>query len=119
MEVIKEELRKLVRSGLDGVRVFHTLFRRRVAPLAERTRPMRMYGGRSDLDRVSPEDLPDDEVWSRLGLVLQLKPKERVEGKPVSFNSSVVSSLVCSLLFSPHFFLCFSYFFFYWEPHVL
>ena len=36
MEVIEEELRKLVRRGLDGVRVFHTLYRRRVAPLAER-----------------------------------------------------------------------------------
>ena len=45
MEVIEEELRKLVRSGLDEVRVFHTLFRRRVAPLAERMRAMWMYGG--------------------------------------------------------------------------
>ena len=26
--VIEEELRKLVRGGLDGVRVFHTLYRR-------------------------------------------------------------------------------------------
>ena len=26
------------------------------------------------------------------------------------FNSSIVSHLVCSLLFSPHFFICFSYF---------
>ena len=62
MEVIEEEVWKLVRSGLDGVRVFHTLFRRRVAPLAERTWPMWMYGGRSDPDRVSSEDLPDNEV---------------------------------------------------------
>ena len=28
VEVIEEELWKLERSGLDGVRVFHTLFRR-------------------------------------------------------------------------------------------
>ena len=62
VEVIEEELRKLVRSGLDGVRVFHTLLRRRVASLAERTRPMCMYGGQSDPNRASPEDLPDDEV---------------------------------------------------------
>ena len=62
MEVIKEELWKLIRSSLDGVRVFHTVFRRRVAPLAERTRPMWMYGGRSDPDRALPENLPDDEV---------------------------------------------------------
>ena len=94
MEVIEEELRKLVRSGLDGVRVFHTLFCRRVAPLAERTQPMWMYGGWSDPDRASPEDLPDDEVWSHLGQVLQLRPKDTVVGKPIPFNASVVSNLV-------------------------
>ena len=60
--VIEEELRKLVKRGLDGVRVFHTLYRRRVAPLAERTCPMWMYSGPSDPDCASPEDLPDDEV---------------------------------------------------------
>ena len=62
MVVIEEELRKLIRLGLDRVQVFHTLFRHRVAPLAERMRPMWMYGDWSDLDRASPEDLPDDEV---------------------------------------------------------
>ena len=61
MEVI-EELQKLVRHALDRVWVFHTLYRRRVAPLAERMRPMWMYGGRSDSDRVSLKDLSDDEV---------------------------------------------------------
>ena len=34
--VIEEELQKLVKRGLDGVRVFHTLYRCRVAPLEER-----------------------------------------------------------------------------------
>ena len=62
VEAIEEELWKLVRSGLDGVWVFHTLFHRWVALLTERTRPMWMYGGRSDPDRASPEDLPDNEV---------------------------------------------------------
>ena len=62
MEVIEVELQKLVRHGLDGVRVFHTLCRRRVAPLVERTRPMWLYSNPSDPDRASPEDLPDDEV---------------------------------------------------------
>ena len=38
--VIEEELWKLVKRGLNGVRVFHTLYHRRVTPLAERTRPM-------------------------------------------------------------------------------
>ena len=59
-----------MRRGLDGVRVFHTLFRRQVAPLAERTRPMWKYNGPTDPDRVSSEELSNDEVWSRLGRVL-------------------------------------------------
>ena len=62
MGVIEEELRGLVKQGLDGVWVFHTLYRRRVAQLAERTRAMWMYSGPSDPDRASPEELPDDEV---------------------------------------------------------
>ena len=94
MEVIEEELWKLVRLGLDGVRVFHTLFHRRVVSLAERSWPMWMYGGRSDPDCVSPKDLSDDEVWSHLGRVLQLRPRDTVVGKPIPFNASVVSNLV-------------------------
>ena len=98
MGVIEEELWKLVKHGLDGVRVFHTLYHRRVVPLAERAWPMWMYDGLSDPDRTSSKDLPDDEVWSRIGRVLQLRPKERVEGSPIPFNSSIMSRLVCSLL---------------------
>jgi len=78
---------------------------------------MWLYSGSSDPDRASPEDLPDDVVRSRLGRVLQLKPREKVKGRPTPFNSSIMSTLVCFLLFSPHVFLCFSYFFD-WEPHV-
>ena len=55
---------------------------------------MWMYGGRSDPDRVLPEDLLDDEVWSHLGRVLQLRSKDTVVGKPIPFNASVVSNLV-------------------------
>ena len=51
-----------MRHGLDGVRVFHTLYRHRVAPLVERARPMWRYGGPSDPDRASPEELLNDEV---------------------------------------------------------
>ena len=98
--VIEEELQKLIRGGLDGVRVFHTLYRRRVAPLAERTHPMWTYGGRLDPDRMSLEDLPDDEIWSHIGRVLQLRPEETVEGKPIPFNASIVPTLVCSLFCS-------------------
>ena len=96
VEVIEEELRKLVRRGLDGVRVFHTLYHRRVAPLVERARPMWKYDGPSDPDHASSKELSNDEVWSRLDRVLQLKPKEKVDGKPGPVNASVVSKLVCS-----------------------
>ena len=56
--------------GLDRVWVFHTLFRHRVAPLAERMRPMWKYNGPSDPDRALPEELPNDEVWSHVDRVL-------------------------------------------------
>ena len=94
------ELQKLVRRGLDGVRVFHTLFRRWVASLAERTRPMWKYNGPMDPDRASPEELPNDEVWSRLHRVLQLRPKEILDGKAGPLNAMMVSKLVCSPLFT-------------------
>ena len=110
VEVIEEELWKLVWRGLDGVRVFHTLYKRRVASLAERTWPMWKYNSPTDLDHTSPEELPNNEVWSRLDRVLQMKPKEKVDGKPAPFKSSIVSTLVCPLPFSPCFFLCFPIF---------
>ena len=94
------ELQKLVRRGLDRVRVFHALYRHRVAPLVERACPMWRYSGASDPDCASPKELPDDEVWSRLDQVLQLKPKEKVEGKPIPLNATMVSKLVCSSFFT-------------------
>jgi len=60
--VIEEELRKLVRGNLDGVRVFHTLYCHRVALLVEMTHPMWKYDGRSDPGRASPEELSDDKI---------------------------------------------------------
>ena len=62
MEIIEEELQKLMQCGLDGVRVFHTLYRRQVPPLVERSQPMWRYSGVSDSVRASPEELSDDEV---------------------------------------------------------
>ena len=62
LKVIETELQRLVEHGLDGLRVFHTFFRRRVAPLAERMRPMWEYSSPMDPDRASPEELPKDEV---------------------------------------------------------
>ena len=61
---------------------------------------MWQYNGPVDPDRASPEELSNDEVWSRLDRVLQLKPKEKVDGKPGPLNASVVSKMVCSLLFT-------------------
>ena len=102
MEIIEEELQKLMWCGLDGVRVFHTLYRHWVTLLAERAWLMWRYSGPSDPDCASPEELPNDEVQSRLDRVLHLKPKEKVDGKTRPLNASVVSKLVCS----PHFTLC-------------
>jgi len=51
-----------VQHGLDGLWVFHTFFYHRVAPLAERRRPMWNYLGTIDPDRVSPEELVKDKV---------------------------------------------------------
>ena len=62
LEIIREELEKLVKQGLDRVQVFHTFFHHRVAPLAERTRPMWLYFGLTDPDRASPMELAKDEV---------------------------------------------------------
>jgi len=56
------------------------------------------YGGRSDPNRASPEELLDDEVWSHVGWVLQLRPREMVVGKPIPLNASIVSTLVRSLV---------------------
>ena len=98
--VIEAELRKLMKSGLNGVRVFHTLYHCRVMPLAERTHPMWMYGARSDPDHVSPDELPDNEIWSRISRVLQLRPRETIVGKPIPFNASIMPTLVCSLFCS-------------------
>ena len=67
---------------------------------------MWMYGGRLDPDRASPEELLDDETWSRVSRVLQLSPRETVVGKPIPFNASIVPTLVCSLILFV-LFLCF------------
>ena len=98
LEIIKAELQKLVQQGLDGVWVFHTFFRRRVAPLAERTWPMWMYSGPMDPDRASLEKLAKDEVWSRLDRVLRLRPKESLDGKLGALHASKLSNLVRSPL---------------------
>ena len=93
-----------MRCGLDGVQVFHTFFRRRVALLAERTRPMWMYGGLMDPDRASLEELVNDKAWSHLDWVLQLRPRDTLVGKPGALNAAKQSNLICSHLFISVFF---------------
>ena len=44
------ELWRLMRHGLDGLWVFHTFFRHRVAPLVQRTRSMWEYSSPMDPD---------------------------------------------------------------------
>ena len=57
---------------------------------------MWMYNGPTDPDRASPEELASDEVWGRHDLVLQVKAKETLDGKPGALNVSKLSKLVCS-----------------------
>ena len=96
LEIIGAELRKLLQHGLDGVRVFHTLFHRLVALLAERTGPMWLYSGPTNPDYASSVELVKDEVWSRLDRVLQLKARETLEGKPGPFHAGKLPNLVRS-----------------------
>ena len=56
------------------------------------------YSGPTDLDRASPEELPKDEVWSRLDRVLQLRDKDSLEGTPGPTHTVKLSNLVCSLI---------------------
>ena len=83
-----------MQHSLDGLRVFHTFFRHRVAPLVERRWPMWNYLGPIDPDRASLEELMKDEVWSRLDRVLQLRAQESLEGKPGPLHATKLSTLV-------------------------
>ena len=56
------------------------------------------YLGPTDLDRMSPEELAKDEVWSWLDRVLQLRAQESIEGKPIPLHTAKLSTLVCSSL---------------------
>ena len=84
-----------MQHGLDGLRVFHTFFRHRVTPLAERTWLMWEYSSLVDPDRTSPEELLKDEVWSHLDRVLQLRDEDSLEGVPDPLHVAKLSNLVC------------------------
>ena len=86
-----------MQHGLNGLWVFHTFFHCRVAPLAERRRPMWMYSGSTDPESASLEELAKDEVWSQLDRVLQLRDKDSLEGMPGPLHAATLSNLVCPL----------------------
>jgi hypothetical protein len=70
---LERALRKrITEDGLDGVRLFSTICARRVVPLAMRRTRIWVYTGPADPDRVSPEEMPDDVVWSWVELVLKV-----------------------------------------------
>ncbi|RLM70193.1 putative gypsy-type retrotransposon [Panicum miliaceum] len=69
---IKEIIRKrVVEAGLNGATLFFTMRERRVMPLAERRMPMWLYFGTSDQDRAFAEELPEDDLYSWLVIVLK------------------------------------------------
>ena len=59
---------------------------------------MWMYTSPTDPNHASPEELANDEVWSHLDRVLQLRAKETLDGKPGSFHVTKLSKMVCSPL---------------------
>jgi hypothetical protein len=64
--------KRVVEERLDGVRLFSTTREHRVIPLTVRTTTMWEYARTMDPDRVSPEVVLDDEVWSWMELVLKV-----------------------------------------------
>ena len=98
LEIIETELQSLVRHGLDGLWVFHTFFHRWVTLLAERTRPMWEYSGPTYPDRVSPDELSRDEVWSYLDRVVRFTDDECLEGTLRPLHTMKLSDLVYSFL---------------------
>jgi hypothetical protein len=83
---LRRALRKRVmEEGLDRVRLFSTIRARRVVPLAMRMTRKWEYTGPADPDRVSLKELPDDEVWSWVELVLKVG-NQRTIGGPDAFD---------------------------------
>jgi hypothetical protein len=83
----------VVEEGFDGVWLFSTIRERRVIPLAVRTTRMWEYAGPMDPDRVSPKEVPDDEVSSWMELVLKVGTQQTVGG-PNTFDKEHPSNLV-------------------------
>lgn len=60
---------RVLKSALHGVWLFHTKRRHQILPLAKQSRLMWLYSGPKVPDRVSREELPDDERedWGEVG----------------------------------------------------
>jgi hypothetical protein len=80
-------------EGLDGMRLVSTICARHVIPLAVRTTRMWEYTGIADPDRVLLEEMPDDEVWSWVELVLKVGNQQTIGG-PDAFNKGHPPNLV-------------------------
>jgi hypothetical protein len=89
--------KRITEEGLDRVQLFSTIRARRVIPLAVRMTRMWEYTGPADPDRVSPEEMPDDEVWSWVELVLKVGNQQTIGG-PDAFDKGHLPNLVS---FSP------------------
>jgi hypothetical protein len=88
-------LRKRVTEGaLDGAQLFYTFYSR-----------MWEYSGHADPDQASPEEMPDDDVWSWLEMVFKMG-NQQTTGGPIAFDEGHPPNLVS---FSP-FFLSFCWF---------
>ena len=90
------EFQRIMQHGLDGLRVFHTFFRHRITPLAERSWPMWQYAGPIDPDCPSSKELSGDEIWAYLGRVLLLGDQDSLTGTPGPLNATKLSNLVRS-----------------------
>jgi hypothetical protein len=90
---IEAKLKDHVAEGLDGVRLFSTIFSRRVIPLANRMTKMWKYSGHTDPNQVSPKAASHDEIWSWLKMVLKVG-NQRVVGGLSAFDKEHPPNLV-------------------------
>jgi hypothetical protein len=102
MEILEKVLwKRVMEEDLEGVRLFNTMFTRRVIPLAVGTIKMWEYTGPADHDQVSPKVVSNDLVWSWLDMVLKVG-NQRIVGGPKAFDKRHPPNLVsCSSLLLP------------------
>ncbi|RLN41819.1 hypothetical protein C2845_PM01G46480 [Panicum miliaceum] len=99
MAAIKEVIReRVVKARLNGVTIFHTMRERRVMPLAQRRKSMWLYSGPYDPDRAFAEELPEDDVYSWLMMVLKGADQAEIRAlAPFDYKSTPNLVLVLAL----------------------